>query len=229
MLMSPIIKVLIADDHPLLRESLHKTLSNQRDMKVVGEAGDGNEVIRMAEELKPDIIIMDIMMPTVNGIEASKQIKKDHPNIAILILTAYDDDNYVLGLLEAGAAGYLLKSARGQDIVNAIRAIEAGESVLHPNIIGKLLKRAMLKSNSAPEQQKNELLSEREKEMLKLLSTGMSNKEIADALCLSIRTVKAHMSNIFTKMHVASRSEALIEAMKLGLITMEEIKKESGV
>ncbi|MEJ2740721.1 MAG: response regulator transcription factor, partial [Dehalococcoidia bacterium] len=144
--MSPIIKVLIADDHPLLRESLHKTLSNQRDMKVVGEAGDGNEVIRMAEELKPDIIIMDIMMPTVNGIEASKQIKKDHPNIAILILTAYDDDNYVLGLLEAGAAGYLLKSARGQNIVNAIRAIEAGESVLHPNIIGKLLKRAMLKS-----------------------------------------------------------------------------------
>jgi NarL family two-component system response regulator LiaR len=229
LLMSPIIKILIADDHPLLRESLHKTLSNQRDMKVVGEAGDGNEVIRMAEELKPDIIIMDIMMPSVNGIEASKQIKKDLPNIAILILTAYDDDNYVLGLLEAGAAGYLLKSARGQDIVNAIRAIEAGESVLHPNIIGKLLKRAMLKSNSAPEQQKNELLSEREKEMLKLLSTGMSNKEIADTLCLSIRTVKAHMSNIFTKMHVASRSEALIEAMKLGLITMEEIKKESGV
>jgi DNA-binding NarL/FixJ family response regulator len=228
-LMSPIINILIADDHPLLRESLHKTISNQKDMKVVGEAGDGNEVIRMAEELKPDIIIMDIMMPTVNGIEASKQIKKDLPNIAILILTAYDDDNYVLGLLEAGAAGYLLKSARGQDIVNAIRAIEAGESVLHPNIIGKLLKRAMLKSNGAPEQQKNELLSEREKEMLKLLSTGMSNKEIADKLCLSIRTVKAHMSNIFTKMHVASRSEALIEAMKLGLITMEEIKKESGV
>ena len=228
-IMSPIIKILIADDHPLLRESLHKTLSNQRDMEVVGEATDGNEVIRMAEELKPDIIIMDIMMPTVNGIEASKQIKKDLPNIAILILTAYDDDNYVLGLLEAGAAGYLLKSARGQDIVNAIRAIEAGESVLHPNIIGKLLKRAMLKTNSAPEQQKNELLSEREKEMLKLLSTGMSNKEIADTLCLSIRTVKAHMSNIFTKMHVASRSEALIEAMKLGLITMEEIKKESGV
>jgi NarL family two-component system response regulator LiaR len=229
LLMSPIIKILIADDHPLLRESLHKTLSNQRDMKVVGEAGDGNEVIKMAEELKPDIIIMDIMMPTVNGIEASKQIKKDLPNIAILILTAYDDDNYVLGLLEAGAAGYLLKSARGQDIVNAIRAIEAGESVLHPNIIGKLLKRAMLKSNSTPEQQKNELLSEREREMLKLLSTGMSNKEIANTLCLSIRTVKAHMSNIFTKMHVASRSEALIEAMKLGLITMEEIKKESDV
>ena len=227
--MSSIIKILIADDHPLLRESLHKTLSNQKDMKVVGEAGDGNEVIRMAEELEPDIIIMDIMMPTVNGIEASKQIKKDLPNIAILILTAYDDDNYVLGLLEAGAAGYLLKSARGQDIVNAIRAIEAGESVLHPNIIGKLLKRAMLKSNITPEQQKNELLSEREKEMLKLLSTGMSNKEIASTLCLSVRTVKAHMSNIFTKMHVASRSEALIEAMKLGLITMEEIKKESGV
>ena len=125
--MSPIIKILIADDHPLLRESLHKTLSNQRDMKVVGEAGDGNEVVRMAEELKPDIIIMDIMMPTVNGIEASKQIKKDLPNIAILILTAYDDDNYVLGLLEAGAAGYLLKSARGQDIVNAIMCCLSSE------------------------------------------------------------------------------------------------------
>jgi len=219
-------RILIADDHPLLREALCQVLSKEQDMEVVGKAGDGEEVVKMASQLKPDVVIMDIIMPKFDGIEASKKIKATAPNIAILILTAYDDDNYVLGLLEAGAAGYLLKSARGQDMVEAIRAIQAGESVLHPEIIEKLLKRAMLKSTGIVKSRTSELLSEREKEMLKLLATGMGNKEIAKKLCLSLRTIKAHMSNIFTKMNVASRSEALVEALRSGLISLEDIKRE---
>ena len=222
------IRILIADDHPLLREALHQVFSSKKGMEVVGEASDGEEAINLASQLKPDIVVMDIMMPKVDGIEASRQIKKVAPNIAILILTAYDDDNYVLGLLEAGAAGYLLKSARGQDLIQAVRAIQAGESVLHPHIVEKLLKRAILRSAQTDDRKAGDLLSERETEMLELLATGMSNKEIAERLCLSLRTVKAHMSNIFTKMNVASRSEALVEGLKLGLVALEDIKQQGA-
>jgi NarL family two-component system response regulator LiaR len=221
----PKTKILIADDHPLLREALCQVFSNQKDMEIVGQAGNGEEAIDLASQLKPDILVMDIMMPKFDGLEASRQIKKIAPNTAILILTAYDDDNYVLGLLEAGATGYLMKSAKGQDLVEAVRAVRAGESVLHPKIIEKLLKQAMVKPVGAAEQKIKDLLSDREMEMLKLLATGMSNKEIAEKLCLSLRTVKAHMSNIFTKMNVASRSEALVEALRTGLLTLDDIKQ----
>jgi NarL family two-component system response regulator LiaR len=221
-------RILLADDHPLLREALSQVFSSEKDMEIVGEANNGEEAVNMTSQLKPDILVMDIMMPKFDGLEASRQIKKVAPNTAILILTAYDDDNYVLGLLEAGAAGYLMKSARGQDLVEAVRAIRAGESVLHPMIIEKLLKQAMIKPPGPVDRKIKELLSDREMEMLKLLATGMSNKEIADKLFLSLRTVKAHMSNIFTKMSVASRSEALVEALRKGLITLEDIKQSSS-
>ncbi len=223
--MKPKTRILIADDHPLLREALCQVFSNQKDMEIVGQAGNGEEAIDLAFQLKPDILVMDIMMPKFDGLEASRQIKKIAPNTAILILTAYDDDNYVLGLLEAGATGYLMKSAKGQDLVEAVRAVRAGESVLHPKIIEKLLKQAMAKPAETVELKIKDLLSDREMEMLKLLATGMSNKEIAEKLCLSLRTVKAHMSNIFTKMNVASRSEALVESLKKGLLTLEDIKQ----
>ena len=223
--MKPKTRILIADDHPLLREALCQVFSNQKDMEIVGQAGNGEEAIDLASQLKPDILVMDIMMPKFDGLEASRQIKKITPNIAILILTAYDDDNYVLGLLEAGATGYLMKSAKGQDLVEAVRAVRAGESVLHPKIIEKLLKQAMFKPVGTTKYKMKDLLSDRETEMLKLLATGMSNKEIAEKLCLSLRTVKAHMSNIFTKMNVASRSEALVEALRKGLLTLEDVKQ----
>ena len=219
-------RILIADDHPLLREALCQVFSSQKDMEIIGQASNGEEAIKLTSQLKPDILVMDIMMPKSDGLEASRQIKKIAPNTAILILTAYDDDNYVLGLLEAGATGYLMKSARGQDLVEAVRAIRAGESVLHPKIIERLLKQAMAKPAGTADHRIKELLSDREMEMLKLLATGMSNKEIADKLFLSLRTVKAHMSNIFTKMNVASRSEALVEALKKGLLTLKDIKQE---
>ena len=185
----------------------------------MGEASDGDEAVKLASKLKPNIVVMDVVMPKLNGIEATRKIKEMTPDTAILILTAYDDDEYVLGLLDAGAAGYLLKSARGRDLVGAIRAIRAGESVLHPKIIAKLLKRATI----APvgEQKSSQLLSERELEILKLVSSGMSNKEIAGRLFLSQRTVKAHLTNIFNKLNVASRSEAIVRGLQWGLVTLE--------
>ncbi len=214
------LRILIADDHPLLCEALHRALDSEQDVEVIAEASDGEEAVKLASELKPDVVVMDIVMPKLNGIEATKKIKEMTPNVAILILTAYDDDEYVLGLLDAGAAGYLLKSARGRDLVNAIRAIQAGESVLHPSIIAKLLKRAMM----APvkEQKHSELLSERESDILKLVTLGMSNKEIGGKLFLSERTVKAHLTNIFNKLNVASRSEAIVKGLKWGLVTLED-------
>ena len=212
--------VLIADDHPLVREALHRALDVEEDMKVVAEASDGEEAVKLASELKPDVVVMDIVMPKVNGIEATRKIKEIAPDTAILILTAYDDEEYVLGLLDAGAAGYLLKSARGRDLAGAIRAIRAGESVLHPNIIARLLKRAtvtVVKENKA-----QGLLSERESEVLRLVALGMSNKEVAEKLFLSQRTVKAHLTSVFNKLNVASRSEAIVKGLQWGLVALED-------
>ncbi|HUW45059.1 MAG TPA: response regulator transcription factor [Dehalococcoidia bacterium] len=211
--------VLIVDDHPLVREALHRALDVEEDMNVVAEASDGEEAVKLASELKPNVVVMDIVMPKVNGIEATRKIKEIAPDTAILILTAYDDEEYVLGLLDAGAAGYLLKSARGRDLVGAIRAIMAGESVLHPNIIARLLKRAtvtLVKKNKA-----QGLLSERESEVLRLVALGMSNKEVAEELFLSQRTVKAHLTSVFNKLNVASRSEAIVKGLQWGLVTLE--------
>ena len=211
--------ILIADDHPLVRDALRQALDVEEDMEIVAEAADGEEAVKLASECKPDVAVMDIVMPKLNGIEATRKIKQIAPDIAILILTAYDDDEYVLGLLDAGAAGYLLKSARGRDLAGAIRAIKSGESVLHPAIIAKLLKRAM----QAPveEHKPSDILSERESEVLRLVTLGMSNKDIAEKLFLSERTIKAHLTNIFNKLNVASRSEAIVKGLQWGLVTLE--------
>ena len=216
---------MIADDHPLVREALHRTLEGEEDIEVVAEAGDGEEAVKFASELKPDVAVMDIVMPKLNGIEATRKIKEIAPDTAILILTAYDDDEYVLGLLDAGAAGYLLKSARGRDLVGAIRAIRSGESVLHPKIIAKLLERATVAP--AEQHKASDPLSERESEVLKLVTSGMSNKEIAENLFLSQRTVKAHLTSVFNKLNVASRSEAIVKGLQWGLVTLENTEDES--
>jgi len=210
-------RVLVADDHALLREAMRNLIDRQDDMEVVGEACNGEEAVRLSSDLKPDIAIMDIVMPKMNGIEASKEIKKVSPSTAILVLTAYNNYNYVLPLLDAGAAGYLLKSARARDVVDAIRTVRAGESVLHPSIMAMLLKRAMGMSNESTNKLKGkDNLTNREMEVLRLVAGGMSNKEIAESLCVTVRTVKAHISNIFCKMNVASRTEAILKAVREG-------------
>jgi DNA-binding NarL/FixJ family response regulator len=215
------IRVLLVDDHSLLREAMRSYIEHEKDMQVVGEASDGEEAVRLSSELKPDIVIMDIVMPKLNGIEASKQLKSANPAIAVLILTTYDDDRYILGLLEAGAAGYLLKSARGSTVVDAVRTISKGESVLHPTVIAKLLKHAMHAEAASDKMQGGESLSAREMEVIKLAAKGMSNKDIAEALCLTVRTVKAHLSNIFGKLGVASRTEAILKGLREGWLTLE--------
>ena len=226
--MSERIRILIADDHPLLREAMRSTFEAQGDFAIVGEAGDGEEAVRLCTELKPDVVIMDIIMPHLTGIEATRQIRKLCPSTAVLILTAYDDDRYVVGLLEAGAAGYLLKSSRGQVLVDAVRTVYAGESVLHPDIIAKVIKYSVRTIGEGRHGQKEYQLSERELEVLKLAAQGKSNKEIAYQLSLSIRTVKAHLSSIFNKLSVASRTEAIVKGVREGWLTLDDIVDSDG-
>ena len=215
------IKILIADDHAFVRESTRHILEQESDLEVIGEAGDGEETVKLATTFKPDVAIIDIAMPKLDGIEATKQIKTLCPGISVLILSAYDDDQFVFSLLEAGAAGYLLKSVRGQEIVDAVRAVYSGESVLHPAVARKVLNRFACPSAEVEAKKSSELLSEREMEVLKLVTKGLSNKDIADELCLSIRTVQGHLANIFNKLQVSSRTEAVEHALKQGWVTLD--------
>lgn len=216
------IRVLLADDHALVREGTRELLAREDDLEVVAEAGDGEEAVRLAIEHHPDVALIDIAMPKLNGIEATKQIKAILPATAVLILTAYDDDQYVFALLEAGAAGYLLKNVRGRDLVDAIRALHAGESVLHPVIARKVIDHYAGSAGEISEQSGAALLSEREIEVLRLAAKGMGNRDIALELHLSVRTVQAHLSTIFTKMEAGSRTEAVVRALREGVLTFDD-------
>jgi len=217
------IKILIADDHAVVREGTRQILEQEPDMEVVAEAADGEETVRLAGSAKPDVAIIDISMPRMDGIEATKQIKSLYPGITVLILSAYDDDQFVFSLIEAGAAGYLLKSVRGRELVEAIRAVYAGESVLHPAIARKVLNRFAPTPGREAKQRPVEVLSEREIEVLRLAARGLSNQDIADQLCLSLRTVQAHLGHIFNKLQVGSRTEAVVHALKEGWITLNDV------
>lgn len=214
------VRIIIADDHTVVRKGTRQILEGEAEFEVVGEAINGEEAVRIASELKPDIVIMDISMPLLDGIGATRKIKNQNPDTAVLILSVYDNDEFVFTLLEAGAAGYLLKDASGQDIIKAIRAICRGESVLHPVIARKVMNRFF--PVTIEKKQPTKVLGEREMEVLLLASKALSNQEIASKLGLSLHTVEAHMRHIFTKLQVSSRTEAILFAIKRGWITIEE-------
>jgi DNA-binding NarL/FixJ family response regulator len=213
------ITLLLVDDHPVVRKGTRDLLDGEADFQVVGEAGSGEEAIAKARELVPDVILMDVSMPGMNGIEATKQIKAARAQQNVLVLTSYDDDAYVFALLEAGAAGYLLKNASEDELLGAVRAVAAGESALHPSIARKVLERFSNTSSSSPPL---DTLSPRELEVLRIAATGRTNKEIARDLDISPRTVQVHLANIFSKLDVGSRTEAVLIGIKRGWVSLAD-------
>lgn len=217
------ITILLAEDHTLVRQGICQFLEREKDLEVVGEASDGEEAVRLAKQLKPDVIIMDIAMPKLNGIEATKQIKQLPFSTHILILTAYDYEEYIFPILEAGAVGYLLKDMNANELIGAIHTVYKGESILHPAVARKLIEQFRDSSVKYGREQALDLLSEREAEVLKMVAKGMSNKEIAKELFLSVHTVESHLGNTFSKLGVCSRLEATTEALKRGWFTLEDL------
>ena len=211
------IKVMITDDHPVVREGLSAMLRKEQDIQVVGEAENGAEAVDKARELRPDIILMDLRMPEVDGVEAMRQIGAVNPDTKFIVLTTYDNDEYIFKGIEAGARAYLLKDAPREDLFKAIRAVHKGESLIQPAIAGKVLDRFAELSRQA---QGVEALSEREVEVLKLVAKGAANKEIAAELAITESTVKTHIQTIFQKLGVSDRTEAVTEAIKKGIIRL---------
>ncbi|MDI6715389.1 MAG: response regulator transcription factor [Actinomycetota bacterium] len=214
------IRILLAEDHTFVRESLKQYLEKEGDLEVVGEAADGEQMVDLARELRPDIIVADVAMPKLSGIEATKQIRALNISVPILILTAYDIDQYIVSLLDSGAAGYLLKDISGKELIDSIRRVARGESVLHPVIMRKVIDRFVSKSK-VQTYDSYKVLTDREIEILGLASQGKSNKEIADKLYVSVRTVEAHLGHIFDKLGVNSRTEAVIVAFKKGWVGLD--------
>ena len=216
------ISVIIAEDHAVVREGTRELLEREPDIDVVGEAANGLEAVALVRRLKPHVAIMDISMPVMSGIDATERIKAIEPGTAVLILTAYDDDQYVFALLAAGAAGYLLKDVSSAEVVKAVRAVHAGEPVLHPAIARKVL--ARFAREKMEQTHGGEVsLSERELEVLRLAARGVSNAGIASHLYISVRTVQVHLTHIFAKLGVGSRTEAVIVGLRRGLIDLQDL------
>jgi DNA-binding NarL/FixJ family response regulator len=211
------IKILIADDHPVVREGLIAMLSREVDFKVVGEAKDGLEALNKTKELSPDVVLMDLRMPEMDGVEAMRQIRSAMPDVKFIILTTYSDDDYIFSGIEAGARAYLLKDAPREDLFKAIRSVYRGESLIQPVVASKLLDRFSQLSRRAPA---SEELSERELEVLCLMAKGAANKEISAELNIAQSTVKTHITNIFQKLGVNDRTEAVTRALKKGIIRL---------
>jgi len=229
--MSQPIKVILADDHPVVRRGLAAIVDLEDDIEVVGEAEDGAEAVALVHRLKPDVVLMDLQMPGVDGVEAIKRIQAEAPTSRVIILTTFADDDYIYSGIAAGAKGYLLKDAPPDRLIEAIRAAHRGESLLNPEVAARILERFSRLMTGQPERDEPDShppepaqtgklphLTPRELEVLQLLSQGARNKEIAEALVITERTVKIHVGNILGKLNVANRTEAVVVAMKLGLL-----------
>lgn len=211
------IRVLIVDDHAILREGLRSLLNLQADIQVVGEASDGQAALELVRQLRPDVVLMDISMPVMDGLEATRRLKQEFPETRILILTQHDNREYVFSLLQAGAVGYVLKKAGGAEVITAIRSVYQEGAFLPPHIAREVMDRYVQR----PQQETGRLhLTEREKEVLRLIAEGKSNKEIAEHLCLSVKTVMVHRTNIMTKLDIHSRTDLVRYAIKQGLVSV---------
>ncbi len=218
--MSDSIRVILADDHALVRQGIRQFLEEAGDIEVVGEAANGEGALQLVAQLRPDIAVLDVQMPGMGGIEATRQIKERFPQVRVLILTAYEEDPYIFALLRAGAQGYILKTAEADDLVRAVRAVYRGESALSPQVTQKVVRQIQSGAPAGATEQV-EPLSEREIEILRLAAQGLTNKAIGRQLNLSERTVQGHLAHIYGKLSVTSRTEAVTEALKRGWIVLE--------
>lgn len=213
--MSEAIRILLADDHTLFRDGLRALFGSLPDMEVVGEAATGDAAISLAEELQPDVVLMDIQMPDLNGVEATRQIVQTSPHIGVIVITMFEDDDSVFAAMRAGARGYVLKGADQEEMLRAIRAVSRGEALFGPAIAAQLT--SFFNATQSPAVSAFPDLTDREREVLQLLAQGLSNQEIAGRLVITVKTVRNHLSNIYTKLQVADRVQAIIRARDAGL------------
>jgi NarL family two-component system response regulator LiaR len=223
--MTAAIRVLIADDHAILRKGIRALLGTEPDIEVVGESGDGLETVAQAAALRPAVILMDLVMPNMDGIEATRRITAEQPGVRILVLTSFAADDKVFPAIKAGALGYILKDSGPAELVRAIHQVHQGQPSLEPSIALKMLQEISHPSQRPPTP---EPLTEREMEVLRLLAQGKSNREIADQLVITELTVRTHVSNILGKLHLASRTQAALYALKEGLASLEDVPADMG-
>jgi two-component system response regulator NreC len=214
------IKVLLADDHRMMREGIRSLLERHKDIDIVGEAADGRQAVRLAAELCPDVVVMDISMPLLNGIEATRQIRRDCPDVKVLILTVQEGQEYVAQLLVAGARGYIIKKASGDELAEAIRSVNQGRVFLHPSIAELVVEDYVRRLQAGEGLGTAEVLTGREREVLQLIAEGYTNREIAGLLHISIKTVQNHRSKIMSKLDMHDRGELIKYAIQQGIIQL---------
>jgi len=212
----PAIRVVVVDDHALHRDGTRQILEAYDDLRVVGDADSGEEALAMVNALRPDVVLLDIRLPGMNGIEVTRRLSRDHPDVRVIMVSAYDEDEYVRGALEAGAAGYLRKTAPGKELVQAVRTVATGASVFESGLASRLL--AATREPQAPVS----TLTERELAVLELLAAGLRNRDVAARLGISARTVDRHCDNIYAKLGVSSRTEAVVRAISTHLVTIDD-------
>jgi NarL family two-component system response regulator LiaR len=217
--MTNTIRILIADDHAVVREGLRTLIGTEPGMEVVGEAKDGVEAVQMARDLRPDVILLDMVMPRKDGLDVISEVKREDPGAHILVLTSFSDDDKVFPAIKAGALGYLLKNTIPQQLLRAIRDVQRGEPTMSPAIASKLMRELQRSSDLPPTE---EPLTERELDVLRLVAQGLSNQEIAETLFIGEGTVRTHVSNILSKLHLANRTQAALYALREGLAPLNE-------